>query len=93
MGSGQDPSPTWGTADGPPERLGATPHDQGTTFGVWAPNATAVSVDNALSWLEDYRADGLRFDATAWVRSRDGSLAPDQKLPDGWLCSRPSTTR
>ncbi len=41
-------------------------------------------VANALSWLESYRADGLRFDATAWIRSVDGSLDPAQSLADGW---------
>ena len=45
-------------------------------------------VDNALSWLEEYRADGLRLDATAWIRSVDGSLAPERSLPDGWSVLR-----
>lgn len=42
-------------------------------------------IDAAMSWLEDYRADGLRFDATAWIRSVDGSAVGDQNLPDGGL--------
>jgi 1,4-alpha-glucan branching enzyme len=29
--------------------------------------------DNALMWLEEYRADGLRFDMTVFVRNVDGS--------------------
>jgi len=41
-------------------------------------------IDNALGWLEDYRADGLRLDATASIRSVDGSGAASQYLPDGW---------
>jgi 1,4-alpha-glucan branching enzyme len=41
--------------------------------------------DNALAWLQDYRVDGLRFDATAWIRSIDGSGAADQVIPDGAL--------
>ena len=42
--------------------------------------------DSALTWLEEFRCDGLRFDATVFVRSVDGhprnpgSVA----LPDGW---------
>ncbi len=41
--------------------------------------------DNALFWLEEYHGDGLRWDATAWIRSvygRDHDAAND--LPDGW---------
>src|SRR5690242_9435321 len=30
--------------DGTGETLGATPHEGGVTFGLWAPNADAVSV-------------------------------------------------
>ncbi|MGH3223969.1 MAG: alpha amylase C-terminal domain-containing protein, partial [Streptosporangiaceae bacterium] len=41
--------------------------------------------DNALAWLQDYRVDGLRFDATAYIRSIDGSGSPDQEIPDGSL--------
>jgi 1,4-alpha-glucan branching enzyme len=41
--------------------------------------------DNALAWLQDYRVDGLRFDATAYIRSIDGSGSPDQAIPDGSL--------
>lgn len=41
--------------------------------------------DNALAWLRDYRADGLRFDATAYIRSIDGSGRADQAIPDGRL--------
>ena len=41
--------------------------------------------DNALTWLQDYRIDGLRFDATAYIRSIDGSGSADQAIPDGSL--------
>ena len=41
-------------------------------------------VDNALSWLEVYHADGLRPDATALIRSVDGSADSEKNLPDGW---------
>jgi 1,4-alpha-glucan branching enzyme len=38
--------------------------------------------DSALTWLEEFRADGLRFDATVHVRTVDGT--PETALPDGW---------
>ena len=41
--------------------------------------------DNAIAWVQDYRVDGLRFDATAYVRSIDGSGSADQAIPDGSL--------
>jgi len=41
--------------------------------------------DNALTWLEDFRADGLRFDATVFIRNVDGLPEnPLSALPDGW---------
>jgi 1,4-alpha-glucan branching enzyme len=41
--------------------------------------------DNALMWLEEYRADGLRWDATAFIRNVYGSQDdPGNDLPDGW---------
>jgi 1,4-alpha-glucan branching enzyme len=39
--------------------------------------------DNARMWLESYRFDGLRWDATNYIRSIYGSGAPDD-IPDGW---------
>ena len=41
-------------------------------------------VDNALMWLEDYHLDGLRFDATAYIRTVKGSENPDEALSEGW---------
>ncbi len=38
--------------------------------------------DNVRMWLDDYRIDGLRFDATIYIRTVNGS--DDQNLPDGW---------
>jgi 1,4-alpha-glucan branching enzyme len=38
--------------------------------------------DNALMWLEEYHLDGLRYDATMYIRTVNG--APDFELPDGW---------
>ena len=40
--------------------------------------------DNALWWLEEYRIDGLRWDATAYIRSVDGSGGGWNSIPDGW---------
>ena len=37
--------------------------------------------DNALFWLEEFRVDGLRLDATAYIHKRDGG---NEDLPDGW---------
>lgn len=36
--------------------------------------------DNALMWLRDYHADGLRFDMTPYIRTVDGGRA----IPEGW---------
>ena len=66
-----------------PDPRGATPWGSRPDYG--RPEVRQYLVDNALSWLEDYHADGLRLDATAWIRSVDGSAAGQQVLPDGWL--------
>ena len=42
--------------------------------------------DSAMTWLEEFRCDGLRFDSTVHIRTADGE--PDSPasvpLPDGW---------
>jgi 1,4-alpha-glucan branching enzyme len=41
--------------------------------------------DNALYWMEEFRADGLRWDATAWIRNVYGNQNdPTHDIPDGW---------
>ncbi|MGY5353075.1 alpha-amylase family glycosyl hydrolase [Wenyingzhuangia sp. IMCC45533] len=30
--------------------------------------------DNAIMWLEDYKCDGLRWDATSYIRDKDGGI-------------------
>ncbi len=41
--------------------------------------------DSAMSWLEEFHCDGLRFDATLYIRTVDGNLDdPESELADGW---------
>ncbi len=41
--------------------------------------------DNALMWLEEYHVDGLRWDATAFIRNINGhDQNPASDLPQGW---------
>ena len=41
--------------------------------------------DSALTWLEEFRCDGLRFDATVHIRTIDGDTTiAAEALPDGW---------
>ncbi|MBD2759946.1 alpha amylase C-terminal domain-containing protein [Yimella sp. cx-573] len=41
--------------------------------------------DNAVMWLRDFHADGLRFDMTPYIRSKDGS---GMDIPEGWALMR-----
>ncbi|HSU14075.1 alpha-amylase family glycosyl hydrolase [Longimicrobium sp.] len=41
--------------------------------------------DNALRWLEEFRFDGLRWDATAYIRNLHGNNdSPASDIADGW---------
>jgi len=41
--------------------------------------------DSAMTWLEEFRCDGLRFDATVFIRRVDGEPGnPASELADGW---------
>ena len=41
--------------------------------------------DNALMWLDEYHADGLRWDMIAYIKSIDGNMAnPANDIPEGW---------
>ena len=39
--------------------------------------------DNAMMWLAEFHADGLRYDMTPYMRSVD---ADEMNIPDGWSC-------
>lgn len=39
--------------------------------------------DNAMMWIEEYHCDGLRMDATSYIRYEGGGLGYDTEIPDG----------
>jgi len=41
--------------------------------------------DNAIMWLDEYRADGLRWDMIVYIESIDGNTSnPANDIPEGW---------
>ncbi len=40
--------------------------------------------DSAMTWLEEFRCDGLRFNSTVFIRAVDGVPTPETALPEGW---------
>ena len=49
------------------------------------PEVRQMLRDNALMWLHEYKVDGLRWDATAYIRNIYGNdNEPANDLPDGW---------
>lgn len=41
--------------------------------------------DSAMTWLEEFRCDGLRFDSTLYIRTIDGNPADERSsIEDGW---------
>ncbi|MCF7975569.1 MAG: alpha amylase C-terminal domain-containing protein [Phycisphaerae bacterium] len=65
-------------------------HRSTTPWGETRPDYGRTEVrnylrDNALMWLEEYRIDGLRWDATAFVRNIQGlNDDPAHDIPEGW---------
>jgi 1,4-alpha-glucan branching enzyme len=61
----------------------------GTPWGDTRPNYGRGEVrqfirDNARMWLDEFRFDGLRWDATAHIRNAYGSNGPWGDIPEGW---------
>ncbi|MCG9793227.1 alpha-amylase family glycosyl hydrolase [Flavobacterium algicola] len=44
--------------------------------------------DNAFMWIEDYHCDGLRMDATSYIRYEGGGLGYDSEIPEGNMLMR-----
>jgi 1,4-alpha-glucan branching enzyme len=68
-------------------------HRSWTEWGDTRPDYGRAEVrqfirDNALYWLEDFRLDGLRWDATAKIRNVYGGTDPAHDLADGWNLMR-----
>jgi 1,4-alpha-glucan branching enzyme len=41
--------------------------------------------DNVFMWFEEFQVDGLRWDATAYIRNANGdNNNPDADIPEGW---------
>ena len=56
-----------------------------TRLNYGSPEVRQYLIDNALMWLEEYRADGLRVDSVSHIRAINGDPSdPAQDLPDGW---------
>ena len=61
-------------------------HNRYTPWGDTRPNYTTNEVrsfirDNALYWLTEYNADGLRWDGTAYIREQG---IDSNEIPEGW---------
>ncbi len=57
-----------------------------TRLNYGLPQVRRYLIDNALMWLREYRADGLRIDSVSHIRATAGNPDdPTQDLPEGWL--------
>lgn len=60
-----------------------------TPWGKTRPNYSVTEVrkyieDNVFTWLNEFRIDGLRWDATAYIRNVYGNDSGKGNLPEGW---------
>lgn len=67
----------------PGDALPSTPWGSRPDYG--RPEVRSYLRDNARSWLRDSHIDGLRFDATAYIRNTNSDDPPAEDIPDGWL--------
>lgn len=63
-------------------------HRSSTPWGDTRPDYGREEVrqyirDNALMWIEDYHCDGLRMDATSYIRYEGGGLGNDTEIAEG----------
>lgn len=63
-------------------------HRSSTPWGDTRPDYGREEVrqylrDNALMWIEKYRCDGLRMDATSYIRFEGGGLGGDTAIEEG----------
>ncbi|KAK4958217.1 hypothetical protein LTR10_004643 [Elasticomyces elasticus] len=58
--------------------------DFGDRPGYGRPEVRQFIRDNALMWLHEYQADGLRFDSTLNIRRAIGHGGDRGEIPEGW---------
>ena len=68
-------------------------HRSSTPWGDTRPDYGRPEVrqyirDNAFMWIEEYHCDGLRMDATSYIRYEGGGLGDDTEIPEGNLLMR-----
>ncbi len=61
----------------------------GTPWGNTRPDYGRQEVrsyirNNVMMWLEEFHLDGIRWDATAYIRNAKGNDHDENDLPDGW---------
>jgi 1,4-alpha-glucan branching enzyme len=60
-----------------------------TPWGATRPDYGRAEVrqyirDNAALWLDEFHIDGLRWDATAYIRNADGTTDAGKDIAEGW---------